>query len=269
MIKNNNKINIKNERSKIKSLNVVLTGGSRGLGKAMKENFNKNNDKIFIISRNYIKDDNNKNIKGIAYDIGKNVDKIDKLYEIINNELNGEIHLWINNAAQSGGTKKFIDFNNNKVEDIIDTNLKGTILLTKYAITQMKEQKMGGSIFNFAGAGSDGFPTPHFSVYGSTKSAITQFSKTIQKELKNTNVNLYLVSPGMMTTELLLENIPDETFNFIKNMCSEPELVAHHLVPAIRRAFYNVSDDKQINYLTISKIIYKLLVSSTNIFDQY
>ncbi len=260
MIKSN-KMNIKNERIKIQSLNVVLTGGSRGLGKAMKEKFSKNNDKVFIISRNYLKE-NDKNIKGISYDIGKNIDNIDKLYEIINNELNGEIHLWINNAAQSGGTKQFIDFNDNKIEDIIDTNLKGTILLTKYAVNHMNNQKIGGSIFNFTGAGSDGFPTPNFSIYGSTKSGISQFTKTIQKELKDSNVNLYLISPGMMTTELLLENIPDETFNFIKDMCSEPELVAHHLVPAIRRAFYNVSDDKQINYLTISKIIYKLLSKS-------
>ena len=119
------------------------------------------------------------------------------------------------------------------------------------------KQASGGNIFNFLGNGSNGFPTPNYTMYGSTKLAIKHLTNTLREEWQHTDVNLHTVSPGLMITDLLMENLSSSTFEYIKSMCSPPDLVAHHLVPRIRSTYYNCKNRESIKFLTLPKIIYK------------
>lgn len=74
----------------------------------------------------------------------------------------------------------------------------------------MREQEAGGHIFNMDGAGADGSPTPRFAAYGATKRGLVQLSKSLQAELKMlgiSNVGIHNLSPGMVTTDLLMSGM--------------------------------------------------------------
>lgn len=258
---------LKFERSQKKNLNVVITGGTRGLGKSMTNEFLKKGDKVFIVSRKQSDIDmmvmDNDNLYGKAADIG-NAEEFPELFDNILKAFDGEIDMFVNCAGQSGGNKQFVDHDISNLDSIVKTNLLGTILCCKHAFEIMNSQSTGGAIFNFTGAGSNGFSTPNFSLYGATKSGILQLTKTLQEELRQYPVDLHLVSPGMLFTDLLLENMNDDTYHAIKMLVTSPDLVAYHIVPRMRNTYYLAKEDNYIKFLTVMKIIYKIFSDMFN-----
>ena len=255
-------LHLKTARASKKSLKVVITGASQGLGKAMTNKFIESGDKVFVISRNASDIDKmvnaHKNIYGHPADVG-NSKHIEPLFDKIQVAFDGEVDLFLNCAAQSGGYGVMDELDDNKISSIIQTNLLGTSLCCKYAYDIMKGQESGGAIFNFLGNGSSGHSTPHYAIYGSTKAAIKQLTHSLQREWSESTVDLHLISPGLMITDLLMENLSKETFEFIRNMCSTPEIVAHHIVPRMRSTYYSARDDHTIKFLTVMKIMYKMM----------
>jgi chlorophyll(ide) b reductase len=244
-----------------KQLKVCITGSSRGLGKAMTEDFLEHGDKVFIISRDkkdiaemVLKHDN---LYGYPADIA-NKAVYPRLFDRILDAFDGEIDMFLCCAGQSGGFTSMIDHDYKKIESIIQTNLLGTALCCRYAFDIMNEQPEGGAIFNFTGAGSNGSSTPNYALYGATKAAILQLTKTLQEEWRQFPVDLHLVSPGMLFTDLLLENMNEETYDAIKILIAQPDIVANHVVPRMRSAYYHAKEDNYIKFLTVLKIIYKM-----------
>jgi chlorophyll(ide) b reductase len=151
----------------------------------------------------------------------------------------GDIDIWINNAGSNAYSyKPLIDAVESDLVDIVDTNVLGVMLCCQAAIKRMRRQKAGGHVFNMDGAGADGNPTPRFAAYGATKRALAQLSKSIQAELKMAgidNVGLHNLSPGMVTTELLMSGSDTAQAKFFINCLAEtPDVVADFLVPRIR-----------------------------------
>jgi chlorophyll(ide) b reductase len=257
---------LKSSRQKKEQLKVVITGGSRGLGKSMTKEFINKGDKVFIISRNEQEInklvDEHENVFGIAADIG-DIYKTRSMFDDILEKLGGEIDMFVNCAGQSGGNRPILDLETDKLQDIIKTNLLGTSLCCKYAFDIMNSQETGGAIFNFTGAGSNGTATPNYSIYGATKSGIYQFTKTLQQEWRQYPVDVHLVSPGMLFTDLLLENMNGDTYDAIKMLIAEPDIVAYHIVPRMRNAYFHAKEDNYIKFLTVLKIIYKMISNST------
>lgn len=231
-------------------LNVVVIGGSRGLGKSLVKNFVKNGDKVFSISRK-------------SCDIGKPKEFLRSINESLNTYFDGEpIHIWINNAAVSKGYTRFTDYNVEDIEDIVSTNLTGTILGTRFAMDKMATQKDRGIIYNVTGAGSNMGKTPFYSVYGATKCAVPQFTKSIAKEKSHKHVGFALISPGMLKTELLLQNIPDNIKAIINKIAEDPEYVGEKLVPMIKSHYdtFNIEGYVDtIRFFDIFRIIARLL----------
>jgi chlorophyll(ide) b reductase len=246
-----------------KTLNVCITGGTRGLGKALAREFLKHGDKVIINSRNKdnlqkVKDElSSNNLYGYICDVG-NKDDIEYFTNTVV-ESHKDIDIWINNAGSSGGYRTFEELDYDTIDKIVSTNFLGTVLSTKQALNTMSNQDTGGAIYNMAGAGSSGMATPYFSVYGGTKCGISQFTKSIQTEMKRNKVDVHVLSPGMMLTDLLMDNLNPDIFDKIKCMCSNPDLVAFHLVPRIRRAYYYADHDSYVNYLTWMKILFKVV----------
>lgn len=151
----------------------------------------------------------------------------------------GDIDIWINNAGSNAYTyKPLLEAVESDLVDIVDTNVLGVMLCCQAAIQCMRRQKAGGHVFNMDGAGADGNPTPRFAAYGATKRALVQLSKSIQAELKMAgvdNVGLHNLSPGMVTTELLMSGSDTAQAKFFINCLAEtPDVVADFLVPRIR-----------------------------------
>ncbi|XP_061993388.1 probable chlorophyll(ide) b reductase NYC1, chloroplastic [Rosa rugosa] len=261
--------------------NVVISGSTRGLGKALAREFLLSGDRVVVASRSLesvqatvreleenLKDgianagSSSRNnlahakVVGIACDVCEG-DDVQKLASFAISEL-GSIDIWINNAGANKGFRPLLQFSDEDIKQIVSTNLVGSILCTREAMRIMRNQPKGGHIFNMDGAGSGGSSTPLTAVYGSTKCGLRQLQSSLLKECKRSKVGVHTASPGMVLTDLLLSGSSlknKQMFNFI---CELPETVARTLVPRMRVV---KGSGKSINYLTPPRILLALVTA--------
>ncbi|KAG2491067.1 hypothetical protein HYH03_010512 [Edaphochlamys debaryana] len=226
---------------------VVITGSTKGIGRAMAEDFLEAGDRVVICSRS---DDRvaevvaelaaqygSDRVKGLAVDVSKPGQARD-LADFAAREL-GRVDIWINNA----GTNAYrygpmAEASDEELEAIVGTNVLGVMLCCKEAIRIMRTQSTHGHIFNMDGAGADGNPTPRFAAYGATKRSLAQLGKSLGAELGILgikNVAVHNLSPGMVTTELLMSGANTPTAKFFINCLAETASdAAAFLVPRVR-----------------------------------
>jgi chlorophyll(ide) b reductase len=248
-----NKNALKTIRGNKPSLNVVITGGSRGLGRSMAEKFHKENHKVITVSRSKI----NSPWKHIVGDLTTKKTTLDAFDSVLF-AANTQLDVWINCAAISDGYDDFVEKNDKDIHDIIYTNLISSSLFLKTAHDVMSQQQSGGDIISVVGAGSNGRGTPKFALYGASKAGIKQMTKTLQQEWKKDKVHLHLLSPGMMSTELLLSNLPSDIENKIKPFVNTAEDVANALVPEVLDVYYDARNNATLNYWTFGRIAKKI-----------
>lgn len=202
------------------SLRVVITGSSKGFGKALAEQFLQNGDSVILTGRSretllQLKDEYHSLTRYGGKLLIHTTDvrypeQVESLGLYAKQQLGG-IDLWINNAGVSAIHKApLIKTNDRTIINILSTNLLGTVLGTKTAITHMRNQLGGGSIVFVDGAGTSChnnfyvMSTPKNAVYGITKAPLIQLQKTMEEECKGTGIGIHIISPGMMITDLLL-----------------------------------------------------------------
>ncbi|KAI7735058.1 hypothetical protein M8C21_019315 [Ambrosia artemisiifolia] len=261
--------------------NVVITGSTRGLGKALAREFLLSGDRVVIASRSKESVDMTINeleenlqeclattmrssMKKLSYAkvVGTSCDVCDpddvrKLANYAVDKL-GSIDIWINNAGTNKGFRPLLQFSDGDIEQIVSTNLVGSILCTREAMRIMGNQHRGGHIFNMDGAGSGGSSTPLTAVYGSTKCGLRQLQSSLFKECKKSKVGVHTASPGMVLTDLLLSGSSIQNKQMFNIICELPETVARTLVPRMRVV---KGSGKAINYLTPPRILLALVTA--------
>ncbi|KAK8513824.1 hypothetical protein V6N12_052989 [Hibiscus sabdariffa] len=228
--------------------NVVITGSTRGLGKALAREFLLSGDRVVVASRSPESVDmtvkeleenlkegmiaggsSSKNLEqakvvGRACDVCE-ADDVEKLANFAISEL-GSVDIWINNAGTNKGFRPLLQFTDEEIKQIVSTNLVGSILCTREAMHIMGNQPKGGHIFNMDGAGSGGSSTPLTAVYGSTKCGLRQLHASLLKECKRSKVGIHTASPGMVLTDLLLSGSTLKNKQMFNIICELPETVA-------------------------------------------
>ena len=91
------------------------------------------------------------------------------------------------------------------------------------------------------GAGSDGGPTPAFAAYGASKAALTQLHRSLRAEIEAAGLTgsaaVHRISPGMVTTQLLMDGADRPKARWFINALAEPaDASAAFLVPRVRAA---------------------------------
>eukprot|EP01025_Chloroclados_australasicus_P029578 TRINITY_DN2958_c0_g1_i1.p2 TRINITY_DN2958_c0_g1~~TRINITY_DN2958_c0_g1_i1.p2 ORF type:complete len:305 (+),score=28.06 TRINITY_DN2958_c0_g1_i1:94-1008(+) len=228
--------------------NVVVTGGTKGIGKALAHKFLETGDNVVICSRSQervqstLQEFQEQFGEGQVYGKKCNVSKAKEVQEFAKyaQQCLGTLDIWINNAGTNAYSYSTLEESDDEdILDIVSTNVLGVMYGCREAIKVMKQQESGGHIFNMDGAGADGGPTPKYAVYGATKRGLFQLSKSIEAELKMLNIDkvgIHNLSPGMVTTELLMAgaDTPQAKF-FINCLAENPEDVADYLVPRVRK----------------------------------
>ena len=82
----------------------------------------------------------------------------------------------------------FLDTSPEQLQQVVETNLLGTLLCSRRALKLMAAQPEGGHIFNLDGAGADGLSTPCYAAYGATKAGLVP-SLTV---ILGTFANIYM-----------------------------------------------------------------------------
>jgi NAD(P)-dependent dehydrogenase (short-subunit alcohol dehydrogenase family) len=193
--------------------NVVITGSTRGIGLGLAKEFRRLGHSVVISSRGAAAVDKalaevgampgSGKVVGQACDVSQR-DQVQVLWDAAAAAL-GSVDVWINNAGLAGPKVNLPQLTMADIEPVIATNIWGMIWGTQVPLNGMTAQG-SGRIFNFEGFGSDGMTAPGLTIYGSTKAALTYFTRSMNKEIKGSPVLLGTISPGIVVTDLLEES---------------------------------------------------------------
>jgi NAD(P)-dependent dehydrogenase (short-subunit alcohol dehydrogenase family) len=185
---------------------VVITGSSRGFGKAMAIEFQRASARVVLSSRDADAVQravetlpNPANALGMACDV-RDLNQVCALADAAVSQF-GQIDIWINNAGISPGWGKLTDVDPARWRASFETNFLGTYHGCRVALEKMLPRQRG-QIVNVLGAGADK-AAPNQSAYGTSKTAIARLTETLAKEYADSGVTIDAVMPGMIWTEML------------------------------------------------------------------
>lgn len=250
-----------------KSLGVVITGSTKGVGRALAEEFVKHDDGVVITSRTPDSVDATvaslrrryptAKVFGCVADVTKHAD-IARLTDFAAENL-GTLNTFICNAGTTGPRGPVRDAKPEDLQTVVGTNLLGPMYCVKEAQRVANNQNAPLHLFIMDGSGTRGNSTAGYAAYGATKRGIPQLISSLSIEAKDEPIRFHTLSPGMVLTDLLLaENQEPSSRKIFNFLAEEPETVAADLVPRIRSVVQGDKSKTYIQFLTIPKAFYQL-----------
>ena len=191
---------------------AIITGASRGIGKAITFELARSGYHVLMISRNRQKLVENKNLlekEGLLCDyficdVSNYQEVKNTVVEIINKYQT--VSVLINNAGVTKD-KLFIRMKQEDWEYVIKVNLLGTINFSHAVLPIMMKQRKG-VILNVASVvGITG--NPGQTNYAASKAGVIAFTKSLAKEVGSRGIRVLAIAPGFIQTSMT-EKIPDE-----------------------------------------------------------
>ena len=184
---------------------AFITGASSGIGRACAISFAENGCNLIISSRRTniieklseeIKERFNVKVYVQKLDV-KNRRDVEWLVNSLPNEWK-EIDILVNNAGLARGLDKIYEDDIDNWEEMIDTNLKGLLYVTKAIVPGMVERESGHIINIGSTAGHEAYPKGH--VYCATKHAVNAITKGLRMDVVDKNIRVSTVDPGAVET---------------------------------------------------------------------
>lgn len=255
---------------------VVITGSTRGFGYYMARELLHAGMNVVISGRSSgavqraLDSLSSRAAVGFACDV-RNASEIDNLWDFAVEKF-GVVDIWINNAGKSQSYRNIWEIDDEEYRSVIETNILGMMYGSRRAFLGMTDQGKG-RIFNVEGWGSDGKHMKRLNIYGTTKNALSYFTKGLEQESRKTGIIVGYLKPGMMVTDFLTGPMKDDPERIERSqkifniLADKPETVARYFVPrllAVRRTGVRIS------WLSTFKIMLRFLSSpftKRNVFD--
>lgn len=205
-----------------KTKNVLITGASKGIGKAVASVLCKEGYNVYICARHKELLEKTVSEIGAAGFFCVDLTEENACKKLTDDMLKnvGSIDVLINNAGD------YVYCSVDKTEEcdvkrLLALNMEAPFLLTKYAVPSMKKNNWGrivniGSISGVVGEANA-------SLYSLTKSAFCGFSKALALELAQNNITVNTVNPGWVETELAENAVDDSDFSFAEEIDMIPQ----------------------------------------------
>jgi len=199
---------------KLQNKTALITGGSRGLGRAVAEAFLQEGAKVFLVANGEqelsetLKELSEKfpGVYGAVCDVSDE-DSVKKTVAEAARGM-GSVDILVNAAGIYGPIGSTLDVDSAHWRKTYEVNVFGTLYMTR-AVVKMPEAGSSAidsghrKIINFSGGG-DG-PLPNFSAYNSSKIAIVRLTETLAEELKALRIDINAIAPGAVNTKFLDE----------------------------------------------------------------
>ena len=254
---------------------VVITGSARGLGFEMAKQFIHNHYNVVICD---ILEEKLKKAEDELRSIAKTEKVVSVVCDVTNendlqNVMNKAIEnfqtvdIWINNAGVNQPMVPIWEVDSDKINRLIDIDLKGAIIGSKIAMNQMIKQGFG-QIYGIEGYGSNDAMMLGLSVYGTSKRGLTYFLEALAKEVneKNLPIQIGMLSPGIMITDFITHSMGTEAFELpektkkVYNILGDyPDVIAKFLV---EKMVDNKKNGVRINWLTNAKASYRFMTAA-------
>ena len=183
---------------------ALITGATSGIGLELAKLFAKDQYNLVLVARDQQELDNTAtdlrqngvDVVTISKDLF-NRDEAFSLYDEVRNK-GIQVDVLVNDAGQ-GVYGKFQDTDIDRELKIIDLNIASLVILTKCFLTDMLVRN-SGKILNLASIASK-TPGPWQSVYHATKAFVLSFSQAVREEIKDTEVTITALMPGVTDTD--------------------------------------------------------------------
>ena len=213
----------------LKNKNILITGGTLGIGKETAKILVEKGANVLITGRNEERIKNSliyTKAKGLVFDVSK-IDDIAVNTKKCLNLLNGSIDVLINNAG-TGVRKSIEELSIDDFLTVYNTNVFGLALLSKEVVPVMKKKKEGNIINIGSTASLKGYKTG--SIYSSSKFALRSLTQCWQAELRPFNIRVTQVNPSEVTTAF--GNPERKEREEVHNKLT-PKEIAHSIVSAL------------------------------------
>lgn len=195
---------------------VVITGGTKGIGRGIAFAFGQSHANVVVAGRRQEDCDqvaaDIKALGGSAAGIRTDVRNLSELDALIRGtvECFGGVDILVN-CAGVAVTKKIFDLDEKDYDMVMETNMRSVLFASKAAAAEMKDSGRGGKIIQIASVGGlKG--TSGLSLYGASKAAVINLTKTMALEWSRYGIRTNAVCPGYVVTEINKSQFDDEKF---------------------------------------------------------
>ncbi len=186
---------------------VVVTGSTRGIGRAIAEGCGRSGAKVVVSSRNVagvadcVDELGRKGIaaSGFVADVSRPAE-VAGLFDA-GLKAFGKIDVWVNNAGVSGGYRIIQAMTPEEIEEVLEINVLGTFYACRAVIPYFISAG-GGVIVNLSGRGGRLAPSPYQAAYAASKAAVTSLTRSLAAENKGKPLSINCLFPGMVETDL-------------------------------------------------------------------
>ena len=216
---------------KLKGKRVVITGGSKGLGRALAARFADEGARLALCARSI--DELNRvaldlSLRGSpcivsACDIA-DAAQVSQFANLVLEDF-GAVDVLINNASLLGPHIDILEWTKPTWDRVIDVNVNGLFSVTKAFLPSMVGQRAGSIINVSSSVGRVG--KRRWGAYASSKFALEGFTQVLADEVKGSGIRVNSVNPGAMDTEMRHAACPDEDCSKLKSPSEVTEVFVY------------------------------------------
>lgn len=206
-----NKRHIGEKDMQMKGLVAVVTGGSRGIGRAIAKAYAKQGARVVVTARPRTPTGLSSTIYQTAEDIQQaggdvipvpcDVADEEQVRAMVRNvtDHHGRIDVLVNNAGVFYPRKPVVELESDEWDETMTVNVRGPYLTCRQVLPVMMRQRQG-SIINI-GSRAGTTPRAGGSVYSSSKAALQMFSLCLAEEVRDYNIAVNVLDPGGVKTD--------------------------------------------------------------------
>ncbi|MEQ6376533.1 SDR family oxidoreductase [Bacillaceae bacterium S4-13-56] len=247
----------------IAGLNVLITGGSTGIGAEIAREVARHGGHPILVARSEsklltlkdnIEKEYNQEVDVYPCDLTDSKKWEDTLHKIV--EQHKPIHVFINNAGM--GVFEYVkDITSENTRKMFDLNVYSLIQGTQIMVGQMLLQKEGHIINIASQAGK--MATPRSSVYSATKHAVLGFTNALRLEMHREPIHVTAVNLGPVATNFFDEADPNGRYQeAVKSYMLDPAKVAQKVVKSI---YTNKREINMPGWMEAGSFIYRMMPS--------
>jgi NAD(P)-dependent dehydrogenase (short-subunit alcohol dehydrogenase family) len=193
---------------------ALVTGGSRGIGRAVAAAYAREGAKVLICGRDEealraaIEEIRRSggDIHGVAGDVG-NQDDVERIVAAISDRY-GAVDVLVNNASVLGPREPIANYSTASWQEVLRINLTGAFLMTRAVLPRMPAQK-GGSIINVtSGVGRQG--KARWGAYAVSKAGLEALTQVLADEVAGQGIRVNCVNPAATRTAMRAQAYPAE-----------------------------------------------------------
>jgi sorbose reductase len=203
----------------LKNKNIIVTGGSRGIGRTVSNYLASAGANIAIISTTKEKSTRaaeeiskayNVKTVGIGCDVSDET-AVNKMVDTVSNTIGTADVLFNNAGINTWGSA--IDFNYADWKRILDVNINGVFLVARAFAKKLISEQKPGSVINMASAAASIITQPQLqTAYHTSKAAVLHMTRSLAIEWVKYKIRVNVVSPGYVWSELI-SNVPQDIMN--------------------------------------------------------